>query len=287
MKPRDPHSIPNWEGKIIRVVGTYSARFDPSGTETTIELWIGEEHGLSVVGSLATDSRFDQPVTPINQLYQSPVGTGVHVRGRVTAHEGGATIDVRDESGQVAVRSKQLKRLPLGVTVDAIGTVAMDGPRWVLRDALYRKVETVGAPEIAKGSGDVIESVAELRQLNLDEAARGRPVKISGLVSWSLPGNDFFFLQSMGAIAFYEQLGFDLVMHPAPPFAMLSRGGLRLVLSAPNPMATRARFLSPRPRAISWADSNRRSTSRRIPARSSVCMASVKRSLTLKGVLPA
>ncbi len=40
------------------------------------------------------------------------------------------------------------------------------------------------------------------------------------------------------AITFYtEQLGFALVMHPAPPFAMLSRGALRLVLSAPNPSA--------------------------------------------------
>jgi catechol 2,3-dioxygenase-like lactoylglutathione lyase family enzyme len=38
------------------------------------------------------------------------------------------------------------------------------------------------------------------------------------------------------AIAFYRSLlGFDLVMHPAPAFAMLSRGDLRLVLSAPNP----------------------------------------------------
>lgn len=38
------------------------------------------------------------------------------------------------------------------------------------------------------------------------------------------------------ALAFYtERLGFKLVMHPAPPFAMLSRGDLRLVLSAPNP----------------------------------------------------
>ena len=37
------------------------------------------------------------------------------------------------------------------------------------------------------------------------------------------------------AIAFYvEQLGFALVMHPAPAFAMLSRGDLRLVLSAPS-----------------------------------------------------
>ncbi len=38
------------------------------------------------------------------------------------------------------------------------------------------------------------------------------------------------------AIKFYtEQLGFKLVMHPAPAFAMLSLNDIRLVLSSPNP----------------------------------------------------
>ena len=38
------------------------------------------------------------------------------------------------------------------------------------------------------------------------------------------------------AIEFYtKQLGFEVQMHPAPAFAMLTRGELRLVLSAPNP----------------------------------------------------
>ena len=37
------------------------------------------------------------------------------------------------------------------------------------------------------------------------------------------------------AIAFYcQQLGFQEVMHPAPAFAMLARGDLRLALSAPG-----------------------------------------------------
>ena len=37
------------------------------------------------------------------------------------------------------------------------------------------------------------------------------------------------------AIAFYRDMpGFTEVMHPAPAFAMLSRGDLRLVLSAPG-----------------------------------------------------
>ena len=38
------------------------------------------------------------------------------------------------------------------------------------------------------------------------------------------------------AIGFYcGRLGFAEVMHPAPPFAILQRGDLRLLLSAPNP----------------------------------------------------
>jgi len=37
------------------------------------------------------------------------------------------------------------------------------------------------------------------------------------------------------AIAFYTgHLGFEVVMHPAPPFAMLARGDLRLLLSQPS-----------------------------------------------------
>jgi catechol 2,3-dioxygenase-like lactoylglutathione lyase family enzyme len=37
------------------------------------------------------------------------------------------------------------------------------------------------------------------------------------------------------AIAFYvDQLGFRVVMHPAPAFAMLDRGDLRLLVSAPG-----------------------------------------------------
>jgi catechol 2,3-dioxygenase-like lactoylglutathione lyase family enzyme len=37
------------------------------------------------------------------------------------------------------------------------------------------------------------------------------------------------------ALAFYTtHLGFDVVMHPAPTFALLARGALRLALSAPN-----------------------------------------------------
>jgi catechol 2,3-dioxygenase-like lactoylglutathione lyase family enzyme len=48
-----------------------------------------------------------------------------------------------------------------------------------------------------------------------------------------------YIVNDVGAeIPFYvDKLGFTLEMHPAPAFAMLSRGDLRLVLSAPNAAA--------------------------------------------------
>jgi catechol 2,3-dioxygenase-like lactoylglutathione lyase family enzyme len=57
------------------------------------------------------------------------------------------------------------------------------------------------------------------------------------------------------AIAFYTtHLGFRLDMHPAPAFAMLSRGDLRLVLSAPNPSPGGGQSLpnGPRPEPGGW-----------------------------------
>jgi catechol 2,3-dioxygenase-like lactoylglutathione lyase family enzyme len=47
------------------------------------------------------------------------------------------------------------------------------------------------------------------------------------------------------AIVFYtEQLGFELVMHPAPAFAMVARGDLRLLLSAPSGQGGGGQILS-------------------------------------------
>jgi catechol 2,3-dioxygenase-like lactoylglutathione lyase family enzyme len=47
------------------------------------------------------------------------------------------------------------------------------------------------------------------------------------------------------AMAFYtEHLGFDVVMHPAPAFAMLARDDLRLLLSAPSGQGGGGQILS-------------------------------------------
>jgi catechol 2,3-dioxygenase-like lactoylglutathione lyase family enzyme len=57
------------------------------------------------------------------------------------------------------------------------------------------------------------------------------------------------------SIDFYrEQLGFEVEMHPAPAFAMLRRGDLRLLLSAPSGQGGGGQILSDgrRPEPGGW-----------------------------------
>ena len=74
------------------------------------------------------------------------------------------------------------------------------------------------------------------------------------------------------AIAFYRDLlGFAVEMHPAPSFAMLSRGDLRLLLSAPSGQGGGGQVLpgGRRPEPGGWNRFRSRSTAS--PPRWSAC----------------
>ena len=197
LKPDNPRSIPDWQGHVVRLVGLYSDRFDATGTDRTVELWISRQNDLTVLGSLADDPRFEQVVTPINQIYRIPVAKEVHVRGEVQTQGPGSTIVIRDKTGEVLVRSAQQQRFPYGTEVEAIGRVETAESQWILGSALYRRVPSgTSAPSPLKGPS-ALESVDQVRQLTPEEAARGHRVRISGTVVWALPEFDFFFVQDV------------------------------------------------------------------------------------------
>ncbi|MEO6002869.1 MAG: ATP-binding protein [Opitutus sp.] len=198
IKPDNTAAIPQWERQIVRVEALYSARFNPTHTETTVELWIGPEKNLQVISTIAADARFTRALTPVAQLYDLPLGTEVCVRGRVEAHEGGSHLMVRDATGQVMVHSIQQQRISLGTLVEAIGEVAIEGSRWVLKSGLYRRSDDAnGGPAAPAAASSAVQRVSDLRLLSLDEASRKRLVKVAGVVTWALPDTDFFFVQDV------------------------------------------------------------------------------------------
>ena len=199
IKPDNPKHVPDWTGNFVRVTGLYSRRFDPSQTNTTIEIWQGPQERLQVLGTLQHNRQFDRPTTPINELFLQPIGAEVRVRGRIESHQVGKALIMRDETGLVEIRSIQEQRLSIGAEVEAIGRIAVTSGQWVLDEALYRPVEmaAVATQSAANAPDATLRTVAQIRGLSTEEAAQNRPVDISGVVVWSLTDSDFFYLQDL------------------------------------------------------------------------------------------
>jgi len=198
VKPDDPRSLPDWQGKFVRMTGLYAGRFDPTHTQVNIEIWTAKQSTVAVVGSIDSSPRFAIPLTPINELYLAPPDREVRILGRVQADDPGNQLIVRDATGQVVVHSVQQQRLQPDAVVEAVGRVAVSVSQWTLQSALFRVVPP--GPEAGRSLGakpGVLAQVSEIRQLTIDEASKGLPVEISGTVTWSRPGYDFFFLQDL------------------------------------------------------------------------------------------
>lgn len=197
VKPLSTTKLPEWEGNFIRVTAMYAGRLDPSGTRSLIELWISGPDAIESEGPLASHPSFKLERTSIRNLHSLRPDTVVKITGNVIQHNAGNTMTVRDETGQVQVSTMQRTRVPLGTRVDVLGRVAPLGQVWTIRHALYRISQTQ-SPELDPGKQS-IRSIDTLHHLSLSEAAEKRPVSIAGMVTWSYPEADHFFLQDQGA----------------------------------------------------------------------------------------
>lgn len=194
--PPDPHSaLPDWQGHYVRLVAVYSGRIDPTGTEATIELWTGRQSDVTALGDLATDPQFAIPLTKTTSLNSLPLGSTVRLRGLVRRRELGSHFLLRDNTGEVLVNSLQRERTVQGAEVEVVGRTAISGSRWVLQSALFRRA-TNAEPDVPAQS-EVLDRVGRIRQLSPADAAAGKPVDVNGIVTWSLPEADFFFLQDL------------------------------------------------------------------------------------------
>jgi signal transduction histidine kinase/CheY-like chemotaxis protein len=198
VKPDDPRSVPRWQGSFVRVVGLYSGRFDPTKTESTIEIWISRQEDVKVVGSPVGSAGFGLPLTPISEIYRKPLTEEIRVRGRIQDEDLGSSMVIRDDTGQVIVRTVQRQRFLLGGEVDAVGRVAVSGAQWVLEPALCKEVQPLVASDRSLPRNPTrIGNVGQVRGLSAEEAARGLSVAITGTVTWAHPGENYFYLQDI------------------------------------------------------------------------------------------
>jgi signal transduction histidine kinase/CheY-like chemotaxis protein len=196
-------SVPQLEGALVQAQGVYSATSDPAGGPPKLELWVQGPEWIRIKGRLDRDQRFAVPVTPIERLGSATPDRLVRISGVLRAQQPGVALTLRDDTGQVTVRSVQTMRLALGDFVEAIGYPAMHGSDPLLVRAVYRRAHSGGAP--SDGAVRHVRLVEQLRNLSPEDASRGLPVQLTGVVTWAHPAADFFYVRDVSGGAYVAQ----------------------------------------------------------------------------------
>jgi signal transduction histidine kinase len=199
ISPETP--VPNLESANVQVEGVYNPRFGPEGKLSELDFMVPGLDHLRIIGRLNDDVRFKLPVVPIGSLHDLPADGVVHVSGRVVSQDPGHFVRIRDRSGQVDVMTGQIRLCAVGEAVEAVGHPVVGKTPWMLQSGLFRNVEAGsldGAPLRPAGA---LPLTAQILEMAPEEAARGRPVGLTGVVTWSHKGEPFFFIEdSSGGI---------------------------------------------------------------------------------------
>ncbi|HEY9155832.1 MAG TPA: hypothetical protein VIM69_11920, partial [Opitutaceae bacterium] len=190
--------LPNLDGALIEVEGVADVQVDSTGKVVHWEVWAANTSQLKVLGYLSADPRFNAPITTIDQLSTLPNGARAHVSGVVHAlNEDGAELILRDDTGQVSVQTWQVTPFAVGEHVELIGDLERGtvAPRLInsfLR--LSRDGKGEGSSANAPDHFMLLRLTDQILTLSPEEAMRGYPVALKGVVTWANPHAPFFFV---------------------------------------------------------------------------------------------
>jgi signal transduction histidine kinase len=123
--------------------------------------------------------------------------TIVHVRGRLHAGAPGEPLVIADETGEVLFETGQPPPQPDGAEVEVLGRWARLGSNIVLRCGCYRTLAS--EPGAGSKSLPLLTTIEQVKSLSREEAERGYPIRIRGILTAPLVGG-FFIQDSTWAI---------------------------------------------------------------------------------------
>ncbi len=183
--------VPQLGGTIVDLVGLFTVNREPSGKVKSIDVWVDGLEAIEAVGTLAEDPRFTgEPLTVLQLLEHRPSGV-VRFDGRVRHVQPGRSVTLWDDAGEVVVESAQTAAVADGDQVQAVGEAEIRGTAITLKHAVWR----VAAAPPAGEPRFKLRRAVQVLELAPEEAARGHPVEVVGVVTWSDPAAPFFYVQ--------------------------------------------------------------------------------------------
>ena len=146
------------------------------------------------------------PVVSIDSLLNPELGAWtnemVHINGFIVAYEPGQFLQVKDPTGSIRVHVVQVSRARQDDWVDVWGFLAVSPNETLLRDGYFESVrpahrrEGSGAERRAQPvTNQTITRIADVVKLSKEEAARGIPVRLRGVITFADAAWNNAFLQ--------------------------------------------------------------------------------------------
>ncbi len=185
--------LPELVGRVVEATGLLAVQKSADGLVQRIDLWVPGLRAVRDLGPLSADPRWALAPSTGAQLRAGADGAVVLVRGEVRAVQPGQSLTLWDESDQVQVLSPQAGTVRVGEAVTAVGRLEKRGLDLVLRAALWRR-ETDG-DAMETGPRNKLRRAAQVMELAPTEAARGHSVDLWGVVTWTDPAGEAFYIQ--------------------------------------------------------------------------------------------
>jgi len=200
-------NMPDLIDSRVRFNGVYVANVDASKMLQGINYWVPRANDVKVLGEFRDDPRTKLPFTPIGFLDQAKQ-PWVKVAGEVRTYIPGKSLTLRDETGELTISTPQPARLIPGDRVEVLGQPAGVGVERTLKEPLFHLVRQKSfsqGPEPLEMPKLNLRQVGNIVELPLSEVARGYAVLLRGVITWSDPHADFFYLQdSSGGICVWR-----------------------------------------------------------------------------------
>jgi signal transduction histidine kinase/CheY-like chemotaxis protein len=155
-----------------------------------------------------------QSIATLSQLAQhGGLQHRLRVQGIVTQQQPGGDLFIKDETGDLHIKTGQPTSVQPGVQVEAVGFPSLLGSEVVLEHSVFRET---GAASASLGPGSQISrapeqeglsalnTVAEIHKLKPDEAQLAHPVHLLGVVTYYDPLWNFLFFQDSTAGIFID-----------------------------------------------------------------------------------
>jgi signal transduction histidine kinase len=208
----------------VRITGVLSVQFDDKGRRADV-LVLAEEPEQVQVLQVPAINPLDLPVIPIGRLTVSKEDKApqrVHVQGALEQRPDGTAAAVRDNSGQVQIQCLYKPGFRPDAGVDAFGYACLADGELILKDAMVLPTGSMITAEKQNSqqsstnqpSLPLLVAAQSIRRLSKSEAARGYPVQLEAVVTYSDSHLGYLFVQDASGGIFVKPAGKAMAVRP-------------------------------------------------------------------------